>query len=139
MVWRVIAQACCQLDAVLVDQQPHQLGHGQGRVGVVELDRRLVGQGGDVGMVRQVAADDVLQRRRGEEIFLLEAQLLAGLGGVVGVEDAADALGPHLLGHGLHVVAAVERFEVDQVAELSADHRRSVLIRRPCQPTIGVS
>ena len=30
--------------AVLVDQEPHQLGHGDRRVGVVELDRDLVGQ-----------------------------------------------------------------------------------------------
>jgi hypothetical protein len=29
---------------VLVDQEPHQLGDGDGRVGVVELDRPFAGQ-----------------------------------------------------------------------------------------------
>ena len=103
---------------VLVDEEPHQLRHRDRRVGVVELDRRLVGQRAQVGVVGEVAAQDVLQAGRGEEVLLLEPQLLAGLGGVVGVEDAADALREHLVLHRPHVVAAVEGLEVDQVAGL---------------------
>ena len=103
---------------MLVDQEPHQLGHGDRRVGIVELDRRLVRQRGQVGMIGEVTADDVLEAGGGEEIFLLEAQLLAGLGGVVRVEHAADALGEHLLLDRAHIVAAVEGLEVDQVAGL---------------------
>ena len=37
----------------LVEQDPHQLGHGQGRVRVVELDRGLLGQRAPVGVVRR--------------------------------------------------------------------------------------
>ena len=90
-------------------------------------------------MTGEVPPDDVLQAGRGEEVLLLQAQLLAGLGRVVGVEDAGDALRERLLLHRAHVVAAVEGLEVDQVAALRrpqaqrvdvppapADHRRVV-------------
>ena len=40
----------------------------------------------------QVAPDDVLQRRRGEEVLLLEAQLLAGMVVVVGIENFGNVL-----------------------------------------------
>ena len=44
-------------------------------------------------MVREVAAQDVLQRWRDVKKYsCLQPQLLAGLGGVVRVEHAADAL-----------------------------------------------
>ena len=97
MVPRVIVQAVVPVDPVLVDQEAHQLGHGDGGVGVVELDRHLVGQRREVGMTGEVAPEDVLQAGRGEEVLLLQPQFLAGLGRVVGVEDAGDALRQRLL------------------------------------------
>ena len=61
----------------MIDQQPHQLGDRDRGVGVVELDRGLVGQRADVAEILDVAADDVLDRGRGEEILLPQPQFLA--------------------------------------------------------------
>jgi hypothetical protein len=46
--------------------------------------------------VAELQPDHVLQRAGDEEVLLLEAQLLAGLGLVVGVEHLGDGLGLHL-------------------------------------------
>ena len=61
---------------------------------------------------------DVLEAGRGEEILLLQPQLLAGLGCIVRIEHPADALREDLVLHRMHVVAAVEGFEIDQIAAL---------------------
>ena len=47
-----------------VHQQAHEFGHANRRMGVVELDRRLVGEGVDIAMLSQMAADQILQARR---------------------------------------------------------------------------
>ena len=46
-------------------------------MGVVELDRRLVGQRADVAELLQMPAHQILQRGGGEEEFLAQAQFLA--------------------------------------------------------------
>ena len=65
------------MQAMDIDQQAHQFRHGDGRMGVVDLHRHLVGEIGDTAIFLNVAAQDVLQRGRGEEIFLPQAQFLA--------------------------------------------------------------
>jgi hypothetical protein len=106
------------VEPVLVDQEAHELRHGDRGVRVVELDRRLVRQRAQVRVPGQVAPQDVLEAGGGEEVLLLEPQLLPGLGGVVRVEHPADALREHLVLDRAHEVAAVEGLEVDQVAAL---------------------
>ncbi|MNP13516.1 hypothetical protein D3C76_1058000 [compost metagenome] len=69
-------------NAVLVDQQAHQLGHGNRGVGVIELDGSLVCQVDHRIVHVQMAAEQILQRRRNKEIFLAQAQFLPGLGAV---------------------------------------------------------
>jgi hypothetical protein len=56
--------------AVLVDEEPQELDHGQGRMGVVELNDRGVGQARERAALGQVPAQQVLQGSRGEEEFL---------------------------------------------------------------------
>ena len=94
-------------------QQPHQLWDGQGRVGVVELDGA---EGGQVLPVVPVggliAAQNVLEGRRGQHILLLDAQPLALPGGVVGVEHPCDVLGGVLLRQRLVVVLGIECLKV---------------------------
>ena len=75
-------------DAVVVDQEPHELGDGDRRVRVVELDRDVVGQRDEVAVLLLVPAQQVLQRRRGEEDLLPQAQLVPGRRGVGGIEHA---------------------------------------------------
>ena len=59
---------------VHVDQDAHQLGDGDARMRVVELDRGAVGQEMDVAVGAQMPAHEVLQRGGDEEIFLPQPQ-----------------------------------------------------------------
>ncbi len=103
---------------LVVEQHPHQLCHGDGGVGVVELDRHLVRQLVQAVVGALVAAQDVVDRGADEEVLLLQAQLPA-LGGVVlGVEHLGDALRQRLLLHRASVVPVVEDLEVEVVGGL---------------------
>ncbi len=100
-------------EPVDVDQQPHQLGDRDDRVGVVELDGHLVGQCRPVTVAQAEAAQDVVQRAGDEEVLLLETQLAAGGGRVVGVEDLGDGLRVDLVGDRALKVADLEQLEVE--------------------------
>jgi hypothetical protein len=83
---------------VLVDQQAHQLGDGDRRVRVVELDRELLVEALSGRLLpAQVDAQHVLQRAGDEEVLLLEPQLLALDLLVVRVEHLGEVLGRDLL------------------------------------------
>ena len=99
----------------LVQEDPHQLRDSQRGVGVVELDRNLVGECAPVVAARAEPPDDVGERAADQEILLGEPQPLAGPGGVVGVEDTGQALGRDLVVHGAEEVAAAELGEVEGV------------------------
>ena len=102
-------------DPVLIDQQPHQLGYRQHRVGVVELDDDLVRERRPVTVAEPEPADDVPQRAGDQEILLLEPQLPAGLGAVAGVEHLGQVLRAHLRLDGLGVPAGVEQAQVERL------------------------
>ena len=72
----------------VVEQDAHQLRHRQGGMGVVELDRNLVGELAPVVVVAAETAHEVGQRAGDQEIFLRKAQPLSHLGGVIRVENA---------------------------------------------------
>jgi hypothetical protein len=112
----VIAQASSQLETVLVQQDPHQLGHPDGRVGVVELEAVFRGELAEVLAVdAHPLPDHVLEAGGGQEILLAQAQLLAALGGVVGVEHHRDVF-RHILGaDGFGVAAGIEVLEIELV------------------------
>ena len=103
-----VAPGGVPVEAVFVDQQAQQLGHGQHRVGVVEVDADLLGQLVEGVVGAQVAAQQVLHAGRAEEVFLVQAQLAAGRGGVVGVKHPRHVLGLVLALHRREVAAAVE-------------------------------
>ena len=104
-----------EIDAVDVHQQPHQLGHGDGRMGVVEMDRRLVGQRAQVAILAEMALQDVLQRGGGEEILLPQPQLLAGLVRIGRIEHARQRIGLVAFAQRADVVAGVEGVEQDRI------------------------
>ena len=56
--------------AMLVNQQAHQLGNANRRVGIVEMDRHLLGQIVEGSVLPVVTLQDVLHRCRDEEILL---------------------------------------------------------------------
>ena len=57
---------------VLVHEQAHQLGDGDGGMRVVELERGVLRQRGQARMLQEMAVDEVLQGCRGEEEFLAQ-------------------------------------------------------------------
>ena len=73
-----------------------------------------------------MAADDVLQRRRGEEILLAQPQFLSGRSGVGGVEHAGDRVGPGQVGERAGIIAAIEGLEADRVGRLRAPQAKRV-------------
>ena len=99
--------------ALLVEQHPHQLGHRDGRVRVVELNGHLLREADEVGVALEVAPHDVGDGAGDEEVLLLEPQLLAGLVLIVRVEHLRDDLGVVLLDDAALVVAVVEEGEVE--------------------------
>ena len=106
-------------DARLFDQQAQQLGNGHCGVGIVELYRVCVGKMGEIpAMGRAVSTHHVLQRRAGEEILLLEAQALACVGVVVGVQHTADIFGGVPLAHGGGIFLGVEQIEIECLERL---------------------
>ena len=98
-----------------IDQDAHQLGDGDRGMGVVELDRDLVGEGLDRAELLDVAADQVLQRGRDEEVFLAEPELLTGRRRIRRIKDAGNGLRPGQVGQGADMVAAVELVEADRI------------------------
>lgn len=85
-----MAKARVKVHALLAEQAD-ELGDGDDGVRVVELNGRVVGKGAEVAAVHGlIALEDVLERRGAEEVLLLEAQHLALVAVVVGVEDLGD-------------------------------------------------
>ena len=61
-----------------------------------------------------MAGDQVLQRGGREEEFLAEAEFLAGIALIAGIEDAGDGFGADAFALGALVVAAVESVELQR-------------------------
>ena len=69
----------------------------------------------NVAGLLHVAADEILQRGGGEEIFLPQPQLLTGRRRVARVEHLGDRLGAHLFGERADMVALVEGVETQRI------------------------
>ena len=110
----------------LVEQDAHQLRHRQGGMGIVELDRDLVGKLAPVGVVAAETAHEVGQRAGDQEIFLREAQPLSHLGGVVRVEHAGQRLRRDAADQGADEVARAELLEVEVVVRRGAPQPQAV-------------
>ena len=112
--------------ALLVQQDAHELGDDQGGVGVVDLDDVLlveIPQGAVLGLVLPA---DVLHGGGDEEVLLLQAQGLALVVVVLGVEDLGDGLGHGLLLHGLQVLAPGEEGHVQRDGALGVPQPEDV-------------
>ena len=103
---------------VFIHQQAHHLGHGNGRMRVVELDGPFLVELVQRAFQQQVDADHVLQRAAREEELLLEAQGLALEDLIVRVEDLGDVLRMHLVLDGAVVIAVVEGGEIERLDRL---------------------
>ena len=99
--------------AALVQQDAHQLRDGQRRMGVVDVDGVFLGKVFQRAVELHVAAHDVRDGGRNQEVLLAQAQVFARRMVVVGVKHLADGLGVGVLAKGLGVVAAVEGVHID--------------------------
>lgn len=111
---------------MLIEQQPHELGDGDDRVGVVELEDDLVGQPPQVEVLGEGPLQIVAQRAGGKEVLLLQAQLPALRGRVLRVEDLGDVLREGLGADRLDVVARVEDRQVEGPSRLGAPQPQRV-------------
>ena len=99
----------------LVEQDPHQLGDGDGRVRIVELDGRPLGKRAPVGIAAAEASDEIGERAGDEKVLLDEAQPLATGRGVVGIEHPGEGLGRERPRQRADELAVAERLEVEVV------------------------
>ncbi len=98
----------------VVDQDAHELGHSQRRMGVIELDGVLLVEVIHGGLVLGIYAHHVLQRARDEEVLLLQAEELARLRLVVRVKDLGDVLRQRLFLDGPPIVPHIESLQVER-------------------------
>ena len=97
---------------ILVDQQPHQLRHAQRRMGVVDMDRDLVGKIGKRAVLLAVLLENRLQRRRNQQILLLEPESLALDMIVRRIQNLRDGLRHRVLLKRSCIVAARKRCHI---------------------------
>ena len=77
---------------LFIDKDAHELGDGDRRMRVVDVDGDLLREILDIHAREQVVAHDALHARRHEEVLLDEAQAAAFVGAVVGVQVLRDTL-----------------------------------------------
>ena len=99
-------------EVFFVDEEAHEFRDRQSRVCIVELNDTFAVEVPQVFIVIFHSADDVLQRCGDEEELLFEAQFLAFVVVVVGVQHARD-----VLAHGRFQVRAdvIALIELDQI------------------------
>ena len=102
-------------EAVVIEQQAHELGDDERRVRVVDLDDVVLGKVAHRAVARAVGAQDALRRRGDEEILLADAQGLALDVVVRRVEHLRDDLGHRALLEALDIAACGEEIHVEVV------------------------
>ena len=113
--------------AFLIHQQTHQLGNRQARMGVVDVNGHFIGQQSEIiAKAALEILEGVLEGGAGEEIMLLEPQLLALVMVVLGIEHLADHRCQFLLLHGLGIIAVAEGGKIQRFGRPGAPHAQGV-------------
>ena len=114
------------IDAMLIHQQAHQLGHGNRRVGVVELNGELGVEVRDGQALALEDAEHVLQGAGHEEDLLTQPQPLALLELVIGIEHLREGFRLHLVEHSPGVIAGIEGGEIKFIGGLGGPEAQGV-------------
>lgn len=98
-------------------------------MGIVKLNRNLVGEfaPGALGLLE--TANNIMQRGSHPEVLLLETEFFATIQVIVGIEDGADGLSSLLVCYRAFIVAAVELLEVKFAAGRFAGPEAEVIRR----------
>src|SRR5262245_734606 len=127
---RVVGVCQCSLSEVpslipsemrLVEQDSHQLGDGNGRMGIVELNGYLFGKLVPAGIRASISPDQIGQRARDEKVLLQESQPLSAGCRVVRIEHPSERLGGERSGQRADELTVTERLEIE-------------VVRRRCRP-----
>ena len=103
---------------MLINQQTHQLRDRQYRVGIIQVNRGFLRQIG-VGFVELVmAAQNILNGCRHQEVLLTQAQLPARIGRVIRIEHARYVFGVVFIFHRRKIVTLVKFTQVDFATRL---------------------
>ena len=111
---------------MLIDQQPHQLRHRNGGMGVIELNRIFAVKVADRQALPLENPEHVLQRATHKENLLTEPQPLALFQFVVGIEHLGEGFRLHLLQHGPGVIPGIERGKVKGIRGLGSPEPQGV-------------
>ena len=114
------------LQIVFIHQHAHQFGNRQRGMGVIHLDGDLIREGRKIIVCRKKVAGDVAHRAGDQEVFLHQAQFLAGHRRIAGIQHARDVFAADLLFDGANVVAAVEDFDVEIVGRARLEEAQVV-------------
>ena len=80
------------LHAHLIQEQAHQLGHHQGRMGIIDMDGNALAELAHIAPGLLVVAHDALHPCRDHEVLLDQAELTALIGAVIGIQIVGDML-----------------------------------------------
>lgn len=86
------------LQMLNVNENTLQLDNSKRGMSIVELDGNLIGEFDPRAARLLEASNDVVERRSNPEILLLQAEFLAALKVVVGIQNGADSLSSLLIG-----------------------------------------
>ena len=95
-----------------VEQNSHQLRHGQRRMRVIELDGHFLWQLVPVVVRMPETPHQIPQGTGHQEVFLYKPQALAEAGGIVRVEHPCEGFRSQSLRDGAYEVAVAECFEI---------------------------
>jgi len=112
--------------AIFVKQQAHQLGDRQHRMRVVQVDHHLFRQLADVLMGDEIAVQDVVEAGRDKEVFLAQAQFLAGDGGIIRIQHARNVFGVVFVFDRRKVIALIELGQIDLAARFGRPQPQGV-------------
>src|SRR5215472_2400489 len=96
-----------------IHQQPHELRHGDGWMGIIQLYRDHFGQSLDRFALELQQAQYVLQRAGDEKVLLREAQPLARFRLVVRIQNLGQGFRCHFLAYRAVIVTGVEVLEIE--------------------------